>query len=135
MIFEKMQSEGFEQLVFCQDSKTGLKSIIAIHSTVLGPAVGGCRMWNYASEQEALTDALRLSKGMTYKAAISGLNWGGGKSVIIGDSKTQKTTALLERYGEFIQSLHGTYITAKDVGIGGEDLRKIKKKNRICFRD
>jgi leucine dehydrogenase len=128
MIFEKIQSEGFEQVVFCNDSKTGLKAIIALHSLALGPATGGCRMWNYASDEEALTDVLRLSKGMTYKAAISGLDWGGGKSVIIGDPKTQKTSQLLQRFGEYVDRLGGNYITAKDVGIGAEDLRTIKKK-------
>src|SRR5688572_28662381 len=107
----------FEQVVFCNDPKTGLSAIIAIHATALGPAVGGCRMWPYHSTEEALTDALRLSKGMTYKASISGLDWGGGKSVIIGDASA-KTPALLEKFGEFVNRLSGTYVTAKDVGIG-----------------
>lgn len=118
----------FEQVIFCNDQKTGLQAIIAIHSTALGPAVGGCRMWDYASTDEALTDALRLSKGMTYKAAISGLNWGGGKSVIIGNPKSGKTPELLNRFGEYVNRLGGNYVTAKDVGIGSPDLKQIKTK-------
>jgi leucine dehydrogenase len=115
----------FEQVVFCNDEKTGLEAIIAIHSTALGPAVGGCRMWDYANSQEALTDALRLSKGMTYKAAVSGLQWGGGKSVIVG-GPAKKTPELLKKFGEFVERLGGHYVTAKDVGIGSEDLKQIK---------
>jgi leucine dehydrogenase len=128
MLFERMKSEEFEQVVFCQDSRTGLKAIISMHSTALGPAVGGCRMWNYASDEEAINDVLRLSKGMTYKAAISGLNWGGGKAVIMGDAKTGKSQAFLERFGDFVATLNGTYVTAKDVGIGSDDLRTIKTR-------
>jgi leucine dehydrogenase len=128
MVFEQIGTEGFEQVVFCNDSSVGLKAIISLHSTVLGPATGGCRMWNYANEAEALHDVLRLSKGMTYKAAISGLNWGGGKAVIIGDAKTHKNTAMLERFGEYVNRLGGHYITAKDVGIGSEDLKTVKTK-------
>lgn len=130
MIFERIQSEGFEQIVYCNDPSVGLKAIVSIHSTVLGAGTGGCRMWNYASEGDALTDVLRLSKGMTYKASIAGLDWGGGKSVIWADPKTQKTEALLERFGEFVERLGGHYITAKDVGIGAEDLRIIKRKTK-----
>jgi leucine dehydrogenase len=130
MVFDKVQSDQFEQIVFCNDPRSGLKAIISLHSTVLGPATGGCRMWNYGTEQEALDDVLRLSRGMTYKAAISGLNWGGGKAVIMGDPKTAKTPALLERFGEFVERLGGHYITAKDVGIGAEDLRVVKSRTR-----
>jgi leucine dehydrogenase len=136
MVFEQISGsqsnpcEAFEQIVFCNDVKTGLKAIIGVHSTALGPAVGGCRMWGYAHESEALTDVLRLSRGMTYKAAISGLNWGGGKAVIMGDAKTAKTPELLERFGEFVDRLGGTYVTAKDVGIGADDLRLIKSRTR-----
>jgi leucine dehydrogenase len=130
MIFERIHADEFEQIVFCNDSALGLKAIVAIHSTVLGPATGGCRMWNYTSGSEALEDVLRLSKGMTYKASISGLDWGGGKAVIWGDSKTQKTPALLKRFGEFVERLGGHYITAKDVGIGSEDLRLVKTKTK-----
>lgn len=128
MTFDKIQSDGFEQIVYCHDPKVGLRAIISLHSTVLGPATGGCRMWNYASEEEALTDVLRLSKGMSYKASVAGLNWGGGKAVILGDPKTKKTPLLLERYGEFVERLGGHYITAKDVGIGADDLRIMKRK-------
>ena len=116
----------FEQVVYCNDSKTGLSAIIAVHSTALGPAVGGCRMWDYASDEAALTDALRLAEGMTNKASISGLNWGGGKSVIIG-KPAQKTPELLHKFGEYVQRLNGTYVTAKDVGISSSDLMEIKK--------
>ena len=130
MIFENIKTDGFEQIVYCQDTRVGLKAIIALHSTVLGPATGGCRMWNYSTETEALADVLRLSKGMTYKASMAGLKWGGGKAVIIGDAKKDKTPALLERYAEFVDRLGGYYITAKDVGIHGEDLRRIKTKTR-----
>jgi leucine dehydrogenase len=128
MVFERIQNDEFEQLVYCHDPRVGLKAIISLHSTVLGPATGGCRMWAYKDEQEALIDVLRLSKGMTYKASVAGLNWGGGKAVIVGDPKTAKTPALLERYGEFVNRLGGHYITAKDVGIGADDLRIVKSK-------
>ena len=130
MVFEKIQSEGFEQIVYCQDAKVGLKAIISLHSTVLGPATGGCRMWNYASEEEALVDVLRLSQGMTYKASLAGLDWGGGKAVLIGDPKKGKTPEMLKRFGEYVDRLGGHYITAKDVGIGADDLRLIKQKTR-----
>ena len=115
-IFSQIIELDHEQVVYCHDKSTGLKSIIAIHNTTLGPALGGTRMWNYTTDQEALYDVLRLSRGMTYKAAISGINLGGGKAVIIGDSKTQKTEALFRRYGRFVNSLGGKYITAEDVG-------------------
>jgi len=134
-VFHRMtatQSSDFEQLVYCSDSRTGLRAIISMHSTVLGPATGGCRMWAYGSEQEALTDVLRLSQGMTYKASISGLNWGGGKAVILAkpgvDPQLQKTPELLHRFGEFVNRLGGNYITAKDVGINSEDLRQVKTR-------
>lgn len=134
MTFEKIRTEGrgheAEQVVYCNDDRVGLKAIVSMHSTVLGPATGGCRMWAYDNEQAALEDVLRLSKGMTYKASLAGLNWGGGKAVIIGNPKTQKTRALLERYGEFVERLGGHYITAKDVGIGSEDLAIVKTKTR-----
>jgi leucine dehydrogenase len=136
MVFEKIElndsanSQGFEQVVYCNDARVGLKAIISLHSTVLGPAVGGCRMWAYQNEGEALNDVLRLSKGMTYKAAISGLEWGGGKAVIIGDPKAAKSTALLARFGEMVDRLGGAYVTAKDVGIGSDDLRIVKSRTR-----
>lgn len=120
-----MEAMGHEQIVFCNDPYSGLKAIIAIHNTVLGPALGGTRMWNYNNEAEALTDVLRLSRGMTYKAAISGLNLGGGKAVIIGDSRTLKNEALMRRFGTFVDSLAGKYITAEDVGMTTKDMEYI----------
>ncbi len=114
-----------EEVVFCNDNATGLKAIIAVHNTVLGPALGGTRMWAYANEAEALTDALRLSRGMTYKAAVAGLNLGGGKAVIIADSRKDKTEAMMRRFGKFVDSLGGKYITAEDVGIGTKDMEHV----------
>ena len=116
---------GHEQVVFFSDPSCGLKAIIAIHDTTLGPALGGTRMWPYASEEEALEDVLRLSRGMTYKAAISGLNLGGGKAVIIGDPKEDKSEALFRAYGQWIESLNGRYITAEDVNIKVEDIEHV----------
>ncbi|MFM9051457.1 MAG: Glu/Leu/Phe/Val dehydrogenase dimerization domain-containing protein, partial [Bacteroidota bacterium] len=98
-VFSHPSFAGHEQVVFCYDKSTGLQAIIAIHDTTLGPALGGTRMWNYSSESEAINDVLRLSRGMTYKAAITGLNLGGGKAVIIGDARHQKSEALLRRFG------------------------------------
>jgi leucine dehydrogenase len=114
-----------EQVVFCNDNTTGLKAIIAIHNTVLGPALGGTRMWPYVTEAEALTDVLRLSRGMTYKAAVAGLNLGGGKAVIIADSRKDKNEALMRRFGKFVNSLNGKYITAEDVGINAKDMEQV----------
>ena len=121
-IISQMSTMGHEQVLFCNDSATGLKAIIAIHNTVLGPALGGTRMWSYSNEMEALNDVLRLSKGMTYKNSISGLNLGGGKAVIIGDARTMKSEALFRRFGKFVESLAGNYITAEDVGISPSDM-------------
>jgi len=129
-IFGKLTQLGHEQVVFCNDEATGLKAIIGIHNTVLGPALGGTRMWNYASEQEAITDVLRLSRGMTFKAAISGLNLGGGKAVIIGDAKTMKTEAFLRRFGKFVNSLNGKYITAEDVNMKTADMEYISMETK-----
>lgn len=123
-VFELMKELEHEQLVFCHDPKSNLKAIIAIHNTTLGPALGGTRMWNYASDDEAVVDALRLSRGMTYKAAISGLNLGGGKAVIIGDPSL-KSEALWRRYGKFVNSLNGKYITAEDVNTSAADMEYI----------
>src|SRR5690554_7493636 len=106
-VFGQLSFDNHEQIVFCNDKDTGLKAIIGIHNTVLGPALGGTRMWNYNSEWEALNDALRLSRGMTYKSAVTGLDLGGGKAVIIGDSKTQKTPELMLKFAEFVHSLGG----------------------------
>jgi len=115
--FELIEKHGdHEQVVYCHNKDVGLKAIIAIHNTALGPALGGTRMWNYKNEEEALIDVLRLSKGMSYKASCAGLNLGGGKAVIIGDPKTQKTEGLFRSFGRFVNSLNGRYITAEDVG-------------------
>jgi leucine dehydrogenase len=124
-IFGSLTQMGHEQVVFCNDEATGLKAIIAIHNTVLGPALGGTRMWNYTTEQEAITDVLRLSRGMTFKAAISGLNLGGGKAVVMGDVKTLKTEAFMRRFGKFVNSLNGKYITAEDVNMKTADMEYI----------
>lgn len=124
-VITEMQSNDHEQIVFCQDKASGLKAIIAIHNTTLGPALGGTRMWNYSTEAEALNDVLRLSRGMTFKASISGLNLGGGKAVIIGDSYTQKSEALFRRFGKFVNGLGGKYITAEDVGISPKDMEYV----------
>lgn len=125
-VFGQLSFDNHEQIVFCNDKDTGLKAIIGIHNTVLGPALGGTRMWNYATEWEALNDVLRLSRGMTFKSAITGLNLGGGKAVIIGDSKTQKTPELMLRFGEFIHGLGGKYITAEDVGMATKDMDLVR---------
>lgn len=130
---EHLNQKDFEKVVFCNDKRTGLKSIIAIHDTTLGPGTGGCRFYPYATEEDALTDVLRLAKGMTYKSAISRISFGGGKAVVIGDPHHQKTAALLERFGEFVDSLGGKYITAKDVGIDGHDLQIIARKTKYTL--
>ncbi|WP_062356022.1 branched-chain amino acid dehydrogenase [Bacillus kwashiorkori] len=121
-IFKYMETYDYEELHFCQDKQSGLKAIIAIHDTTLGPALGGTRMWTYKSEEAAIEDALRLAKGMTYKNAAAGLNLGGGKTVIIGDPKTDKNEEMFRAFGRFIQGLNGRYITAEDVGTTVEDM-------------
>ena len=125
-LFQELGERGHEQVSFFHDPDSGLKGLVAIHNTVLGPALGGCRMWNYENETEALVDVLRLSKGMTYKAAIAGLNLGGGKAVIIGDSKTQKTENLFRSFGRFVEGLGGRYITAEDVGTSIRDMEHVR---------
>lgn len=124
-VFEMASEMGHEQVVYCHDAATGLKAIIGIHNTVLGPSLGGTRMWNYASEQEAAIDVLRLSRGMTYKAAVSGLNLGGGKAVIIGDASKLKNEAFLRRFGKFVDSLGGKYITAEDMNMKTSDMEYV----------
>ncbi|MCW5519144.1 Glu/Leu/Phe/Val dehydrogenase [Aureitalea sp. L0-47] len=126
-VFGQLSFDNHEQLVFCNDKDTGLRAIIGIHNTTLGPALGGTRMWNYETEWDALNDVLRLSRGMTFKAAITGLNLGGGKAVIIGDAKTQKTPELMKRFGEFVHSLSGRYITAEDVGMETKDMDLVRE--------
>ena len=128
MIFETLAQTGHEEVVFCHNKDAGLKAIIAIHNSVLGPALGGLRMWPYATEQDALNDVLRLSRGMTYKAAVSGLNLGGGKGVIIGDPSKDKSEALFRAFGRFVNSLNGRYITAEDVGIDVNDMEFVYKE-------
>ncbi|UUV18143.1 Glu/Leu/Phe/Val dehydrogenase [Fusobacteria bacterium ZRK30] len=120
--FDYMEKFGHEQLVFFHDKATGLKGITGIHDTTLGPALGGTRLWNYATEEEAIEDVLRLSRGMTYKAACAGLNLGGGKTVLIGDPKTVKSEAYFRGLGRFVQSLNGRYITAEDVNTSTKDM-------------
>jgi len=125
-VIGQMLKYNHEQILFCNDNATGLKAIIAIHNTVLGPSLGGTRLWNYNNEMEALTDVLRLSRGMTYKSSVAGLNLGGGKAVIIGDASKIKTEALLRRFGKFVNSLGGKYITAEDVAMSSRDMEIIK---------
>ncbi len=129
-VFETMAVDSHEQVVFGVDPVSGLKSIIAIHSTVLGPALGGTRFFPYSSEDEALADVLRLSEGMTYKAAAAGLDLGGGKAVIIGDPHTDKSERLFRAYGRLVDSLGGRYITAEDVGTTAEDLTLVARETR-----
>lgn len=125
-IFKKMEQHGYEQLVFCHDAASGLKAIICIHDTTLGPALGGTRMWQYECEEDAITDVVRLARGMSYKNAAAGLNLGGGKTVIIGNSKTDKSEALFRAFGRFVHSLNGRYITSEDVGTAVEDMDYIR---------
>ncbi|MDB5109125.1 MAG: Leucine dehydrogenase [Mucilaginibacter sp.] len=129
-IFNQLELLGHKKVVFCSDPDTGLKAIIAIHDTTLGPALGGTRMWTYKTEQDALNDVLRLSKSMTYKAAISGLNLGGGNAVIIGDSRKDKTEALMRKFGRFIKNLNGEFITAEDVGTNPKDMEYIRMETQ-----
>jgi glutamate dehydrogenase/leucine dehydrogenase len=120
-IFEAMRRHGHEQLIFNYDKATGLQAIIAIHDTTLGPALGGCRMWPYASEDAAVEDALRLSQGMTYKSAAAGLDHGGGKAVIIGNPGSDKSEALFRAFGRFLETLNGRFVTGEDMGTDGND--------------
>lgn len=128
-IFGQITTMDHEQLVICHDEATGLKALIGIHNTTLGPALGGTRMWPYASEEEAITDVLRLSRGMTFKNALAGLNLGGGKAVILGDPKL-KNEAYLRRFGRFVQSLGGRYVTAEDVNMNTADMEYIGLETR-----
>ena len=129
-VFEHINGDGYEQIVYCNDDQSGLKAIIAIHSTALGPALGGTRFYNYPTEEEALVDVLRLAKGMTYKAAAAGLDLGGGKAVILGDPTRIKTEELLRAYGRFVETLGGRYITAEDVGTALEDMDTVRRESR-----
>ncbi len=129
-VFSQLGKSGHQKVVYCSDPDTGLKAIIAIHDTTLGPALGGTRMLAYKTEAEALYDVLRLSRGMTYKAAITGLNLGGGKAVIIGDSRVQKSEAMMRRFGRFIENLNGSFITAEDVGTNPRDMEYIRMETK-----
>ena len=129
-LFDSPDFEGHEGVHAFFDEKTGLKSIIAVHSTARGPAAGGCRMWDYSSADAAVTDALRLSRGMSYKNAMADLDFGGGKAVIIGDARSQKTPELFEAFGRAVDSLNGQYWTAEDVGVSPADLVSTRKTTR-----
>jgi leucine dehydrogenase len=129
-IFDSIQHRDHEQVVFCSDKSSGLRAIVAIHSTALGPALGGTRMWMYKTDEEALHDVLRLSRGMTYKAAVAGLNLGGGKAVLIGDPNRDKTEALFRAFGRFVEGLAGRYITAEDVGTDVRDMEYVRMETK-----
>lgn len=129
-IFQEIERKEHEQVVFCSDAKANLRAIIAIHNTNLGPALGGTRMWTYPTDEDALIDALRLSRGMTYKAAVAGLNLGGGKAVIIGDPNKDKTELLFRTYGRFVEGLAGRYITAEDVGTSVRDMEWVRMETK-----
>lgn len=131
MIIDKMVSEEFDSVHFCHDTETGLKAIISIHNVNLGPALGGCRFYPYKSENDAIIDAMNLSRGMTYKSAISGMNLGGGKSVIIGDPEKHKSEKLFLAFGRYLNELNGKYITAEDSGTCQEDMDIIKKTSKF----
>src|SRR6187431_192146 len=121
-LFDTLATMGHEEIVLCNDNASGYRGIIAVHSTVLGPALGGTRFWSYATDEESIVDALRLARGMTYKNAVAGLNLGGGKSVIIGDNKTADRELIFRAHGRFVESLGGRYITAEDVGTSTADM-------------
>ena len=127
-VFDHPEFDQHESLHYVQDADSGLKAIIAIHSTALGPAAGGCRRWQYASDADALTDALRLSRGMTYKNAVAGLKFGGGKSVILASDAAPKSPQLFRAFGRAVESLHGKYVTAEDVGCSVEDMRYVNEE-------
>ncbi|TMN35337.1 Glu/Leu/Phe/Val dehydrogenase [Pseudoalteromonas sp. S2755] len=132
-VFNQVEFDNHEQVVFCSDEASGLKAIIAVHNTKLGPAVGGCRLWNYASDEDAVYDVLRLSKGMTYKNAVARLPFGGGKSVIIGDAKTIKSEALFRAFGKHLDRLGGSYYSAEDVNITTGDVMVMHKETNYVM--
>jgi leucine dehydrogenase len=129
-LFDRIGGDDYEQVVFCQDRETGLRSVVAIHSTTLGPALGGTRFYPYPSEDAGLEDVLRLARGMTYKSAAAGLDLGGGKAVIFGDPARDKTEALMRAYGRFVDAIGGRYITAEDVGTTQADMDLIRRETR-----
>lgn len=129
-VFSAESFDNHEQVLFCSDKETGLKAIIAVHSTAIGPGVGGCRMWQYASEEDAINDVLRLSRGMSYKNALAKLGLGGAKAIIIGDAKSQKSPELMQAFGRHVDSLSGRYITAEDVGMSVKDMEHVATQTR-----
>jgi leucine dehydrogenase len=129
-VFDMREFDGHELVLFGHDAPTGLRAVIAIHSTVLGPAAGGCRMWPYPTATEAVSDVLRLSRGMSYKNAMAGLPFGGGKAVIIGDSRTGKTPELFAAFGRMVDSLRGRYVTAEDVGTTTVDMAHVARATK-----
>ncbi|HVO30076.1 MAG TPA: Glu/Leu/Phe/Val dehydrogenase, partial [bacterium] len=129
-VFGNLEKHGHEQLALFTNKDVGLKAIVAIHNTTLGPALGGCRMWTYANDLDAIEDCLRLSRGMTYKAAAAGLNLGGGKAVIVGDAKKMKSEGMFRAFGRFVESLNGRYITAEDVGTDVNDMEYVYMETR-----
>src|SRR3984885_7076012 len=131
-IYGMREFDGHELVVFGHNANLGLHAIVAVHSTTLGPAAGGCRMWPYASTDAAVIDVLRLSRGMSYKNAMAGLPFGGGKAVIIGDPRTAKTPELFEAFGRFVNSLGGRYITAEDVGTTTADMQSVARQTRYA---
>ena len=130
-VFDRIEADDYEQVVFCHHRASGLRAIVAIHSTALGPALGGTRFYPYPSEQDALEDVLRLAKGMTYKAALAGLDLGGGKAVVLGDPATDKSEALLRAFARYVDALGGRYITAEDVGTTQADMDLIRRETRF----
>ncbi len=131
-VFENEAFDDHEQVVFCRDAASGLKAIVAVHNSSRGPALGGCRMWPYRDERAAVTDVLRLSRGMTYKSALAGLPFGGGKSVIIGDPRHDKSEALFRAMGRFVEALGGRYTVAEDVGISVADVEVMARETRFA---
>jgi len=129
-LFDTLAEMGHEEIVMCSDPSVGYKGILAVHSTKLGPALGGTRYWQYATDDEAITDALRLSRGMTYKNAVAGLHLGGGKSIIIGDNKTKDREKIFRAHGRFVESLGGRYITAEDVGTSTKDMAYVQMETK-----
>ncbi|MGZ3371783.1 MAG: Glu/Leu/Phe/Val family dehydrogenase [Gemmatimonadaceae bacterium] len=129
-LFDTLAEMGHEEIVMCSDPSVGYKGILAIHSTKLGPALGGTRFWQYATDEEAITDALRLSRGMTYKNAVAGLHLGGGKSIIIGDNKTKDREKIFRAHGRFVETLGGRYITAEDVGTNTKDMSYVQMETK-----
>ena len=129
-LFDTLAEMGHEEIVMCSDPSVGYKGILAVHSTRLGPALGGTRFWEYATDEEAITDALRLSRGMTYKNAVAGLHLGGGKSIIIGDNKTKNREKIFRAHGRFVETLGGRYITAEDVGTSTKDMSYVQMETK-----